>query len=137
MANNTVAVRLPNEVLEELQRRAAVQKKKVSDVVRDLIVSGLQSQPADSETNARVIEYLEGFGGVLMSILFETAGSRYFAQMATSYGMDMENLLREDVPMDKEAKAALMARFQEAAMKAGQDTWARVLGVEQQTEKKA
>lgn len=136
MANNTVAVRLPDEVLEELQRRAAVQKKKVSDVVRDLIVSGLQSQPADGETNARVIEYLEGVGGVLMSILFETAGSRYFAQMATSYGMDMESLLREDTPMDKEAKAALMAQFEDAAMKAGQTAWARVLRLEQQTEQK-
>jgi predicted DNA-binding protein len=37
MASNTVAVRLPEEVLEELQRRASVQNKKISDVVRELI----------------------------------------------------------------------------------------------------
>lgn len=130
MGSNTVAVRLPEEVLEELQRRAATQKKKVSDVVRDLIVSGLQSQPANNETNARVIEYLEGFGGVLMAILFETAGSRYFAEMATSYGVDMESLLREDATMDKDAKAALMSQFEAAARQVAQDTWARVLRME-------
>jgi plasmid stability protein len=137
MASNTVAVRLPDEVLEELQKRAAAQNKKVSDVVRDLIVSGLQSRPTENESNPKVIEYLEGFGGVLMGILFETAGSRYFAEMATSYGLDMESLLREELPMDKEAKAALMSRFEEAAMKAGQNAWARVLRLEQQTEDQA
>lgn len=137
MASNTVAVRLPDEVLEELQKRAAEQNKKLSDVVRDLIVSGLQSHPTENETNPKVIEYLEGFGGVLMAILFETARSRYFAEMATSYGVDMESLLRQNVPMDKEAKAALVSRFEEAAMKAAQDTWARVLRMEQQAENKA
>lgn len=50
MASNTVAVRLPDEVLEELQKRAAEQNKKLSDVVRDLIVSGLQSRPTENET---------------------------------------------------------------------------------------
>ena len=42
MASATVAVRLPNEVLEELQKKAAAQNKKVSDYVRELIVSDLQ-----------------------------------------------------------------------------------------------
>jgi hypothetical protein len=129
MASNTVAVRLPDEVLEELQKRAAAQQKKVSDVVRDLIISGLQNWPPDSETNGRVIEYLEGFGGVLMAILFETARSRYFAEMATSYGVDMESLLRQNIPMDKEAKAALMSQFEAAAMQIAQDTWTRVLSI--------
>lgn len=137
MASNTVAVRLPDELLEELQKRAAAQNKKVSDVVRDLIVNGLQSRPAENQTDAKVIEYLEGFGGMLMAILFETAGSRYFAEMATSYGVDMESLLRQNVPMDKEAKAALMSRFEEAAMQTAQDTWARVLRMEQQIENEA
>ena len=41
MASGTVAVRLPDEVLEELQQRAAKENKKVSDLVRELIVSGL------------------------------------------------------------------------------------------------
>ena len=41
MASGTVAVRLPEEVLEKLQQRATSENKRVSDLVRELIVSGL------------------------------------------------------------------------------------------------
>lgn len=133
MASGTVAVRLPDEVLEELQKRATTENKKVSDVVRELIIIGLQRRDDSSaDTNARVIEYLEGFGGVLMAILFETVSARYFAEMATNYGTDMESLLREGKPMDKEAKTALMEQFNAAAMQIAQETWARVLRMENQ-----
>lgn len=129
MASGTVAVRLPDEVLDELQKRAAAENKKVSDLVRELIISGLQAKQTTNEDNAKVIEYLEGFGGVLMAIFFETAGGRYFAEMAMNYGTDMESLLREGKPLDKEAKAALIKQFRAAALQAGQETWNKVLGV--------
>lgn len=135
MASGTVAVRLPDEVLEELQKKAAAQNKKVSDLVRELIVSGLREQDraTPEESSAKVIEYLEGFGGVLMGILFEAAGSRYFAEMATKYATDMESLLREGKPLDKETKAALIKQFEAAAGKAGQESWNKVLGLERKT----
>ncbi|NOJ28144.1 MAG: hypothetical protein DA330_09065 [Nitrososphaera sp.] len=41
MASTTVAVRLQDDLLEELQQRATKEKKKVSDLVRELITSGL------------------------------------------------------------------------------------------------
>lgn len=129
MASGTVAVRLPDEVLEELQKRATAENKKISDLVRELITSGLREQPKNDGDGAEVIEYLEGFGGVLMAILFETAGSRYFSEMATKYAIDMESLLRESKPLDKQAKVALMKQFEAAALKAGQETWNKVLGV--------
>lgn len=133
MASGTVAVRLPDEVLEELQKRATAENKKVSDLVRELIASGLREQPRnDGAGSAKVIEYLEGFGGVLMAILFETVGSRYFSEMATKYATDMESLLRDGKPLDKETKEALMRQFEAAALKAGQETWSKVLGLERQ-----
>lgn len=134
MASNTVAVRLPDEVLEELQKRAAEQNRKLSDVVRDLIVRGLQSRPTENETNPKVIEYLEGFGGILMALVFESTASRYFAEMATSYGVDMESLMRQAKPLDKQAKEALMRQFEEAAIESGQQAWARILRLDQQEE---
>ena len=57
MASNTVAVRLPEQVLEELQRLADLQNKKVSDIVRMLIVEGLTKR--SSEKNAEVAERLD------------------------------------------------------------------------------
>lgn len=131
MASGTVAVRLPDEVLEQLQKRAAAENKKVSDLVRELIITGLQQQPRNDDAGtAKVIEYLEGFGGVLMGILLEAAGSRYFAEMATKYATDMESLLREGKPLDKETKDALVKQFEAAARKAGQETWNKVLGLD-------
>lgn len=58
--------------------------------------------------------------------------ARYFAEMATNYATDMESLLREQKVMDPEAKAALMKQFQAAALKAAQETWNRVLGLERE-----
>jgi benzoyl-CoA reductase/2-hydroxyglutaryl-CoA dehydratase subunit BcrC/BadD/HgdB len=127
MASGSVSVRLPEEVLEQLEKLAQERKQKVSDVVRELIISGLKS----GTDNGRVIEYLEGFGGVLMAMVFECAASRYFGEMATSYGIDMESLMREGKPLSKEAKEALMAKFEEAAIRSGQQTWARVLNMPQ------
>lgn len=111
----------------ETYNRATLQNKKVSDVVRDLIISGLTS----SDIDTKVIEYLEGFGGILMALVFESAASRYFAEMALSYGIDMESLLRQSKPLDKEAKAKLLSQFEEAAMKNGQQTWTRILRMDQ------
>lgn len=133
MVSNTVAVRLPDEVIEQLQKKAESENKKVSDIVRELILAGLQGRPSDSEASVKVIEYLEGFGGVLMAILYQTVGARYFAEMATSYGVDMESLMREEKPMDREQKEALMLRFQAAAILAAQETWAQVLRMDQES----
>lgn len=134
MANNTVAVRLPDEVLEELQKRAALQNKKVSDVVRELIISGLTSPAGGSENNARVIEYLEGFGAVLFGIFTQTVSGRWFSEMATNYAVDMESFIREQKPMDSDAKAALIAKFQEAAGAAAQESWMQLLRLDRQNE---
>lgn len=130
MASITVAVRLPEDLHERLQKMAEAENKKVSDIVRELIIAGLQGKPTNAEASAKVIEYLEGFGGVLMGILFETVRGRYFSEMATNYATDMESLLRENKPMDKEAKAAVMVQFEAAAMQTAQETWARVLRLE-------
>ncbi len=55
MASGTVAVRLPDEVLAELQERAEKEKKKVSDLVRELIVSGLaKNKERDQDAAAGV-----------------------------------------------------------------------------------
>ncbi|MBX9685733.1 MAG: ribbon-helix-helix protein, CopG family [Candidatus Obscuribacterales bacterium] len=130
MASGTVAVRLPDEVLEQLQKRATAENKKVSDLVRELITSGLREQPRTEDAgSAKVIEYLEGFGGVLMGILFEAAGSRYFAEMATKYATDVESLLRDGKPLEKETKATLLKQFEAAARKTGQESWNKVLGL--------
>jgi hypothetical protein len=131
MASGTVTVRLSDEVLEVLQKRAEAESRKVSDVVRDFITIGLEPKiNAPNETgDKQVIDYLEGFGDILMSILFQTVGARYFAEMATNYSTDMESLMRQGKPMDKEAKAALMTRFEGQAMHVARDVWEGIIKI--------
>lgn len=56
MASSSVSVRVSDEVLEELTKRASTENKKVSDLVRELIESGLKpgGKADDSAVMARV-----------------------------------------------------------------------------------
>jgi len=131
MATSTITIRLPEETIEKLQRVAKSEGKSASVLGRDMIVAALEGAVAKRGANqdALVIEYLQGFGGVLMALTHETVAARFFAEMATNYATDMESLLRERKVMDAEAKAELMKQFQDAAVKAAQETWNRVLGL--------
>lgn len=60
MASSTVAVRLPDEVIEQLQQRATNENKKVSDLVRELIVGGL-AQAEKKDQGAAGTEILARF----------------------------------------------------------------------------
>jgi len=136
MATSTITIRMPEETIEKLQRLAESQGKSASVLGRDMIVAALEGKETDADANhnALVIEYLQGFGGVLMALTQETVAARYFAEMATSYATDMESLLRERKVMDPEAKAALMKQFEAAALKAAQETWSKVLGLKPESE---
>lgn len=67
MASGSVSVRLSEEVLHKLSRRADAEKKKVSDVVRELIESGLKrGGSADNSAVLQRIDKLEATIGMLL-----------------------------------------------------------------------
>lgn len=125
MATKSVSVRIPEELLKELERIATLKGQKVSDVVRDLIVERLTNGTAGG--NQLVIEYLEGFGSVLAGIYNEAARSRFYAELMTSYAMDLQSLMTDGKVTDKEAKEALMDRFSNASMQMANESWLRAL----------
>lgn len=90
MASNTVAVRLPDEVLEELQKRAAAEKRKVSDVVRDLIVRGLN---ADGKPDANVIQALQKLEEVGLLATKAALKAQFLANMSASFSVDVSRLM--------------------------------------------
>ena len=127
MAFKTLSIRIPEEAHEHLERLAQEKQQKVSDVARELIVNGLKGRsPAD---NALVIEYLEGFGKVLAGIHSEAARSRYYSELMTSYGVDIQSLMVEGKAAEKDAKNNLMGMFGAASMHEAQESWLRALGV--------
>jgi len=124
MGSGSVSVRLPEEVIRELDRVARLQDRKVSDVVRDYIVAGLTGGGNSNVASLR--EYIESLGGLLMVLTNETVTARYFAHMTTNYALDMENLLRENKVMEPKTKSALLKKFEAAARKQAEETLEQV-----------
>jgi hypothetical protein len=111
MASNTVAVRLPEEVLEELQRRASVQNKKISDVVRELIVSGLVNDPASGALSAK-IERLERLA---LKATLAAGKAQFLASMSVGFCADMTKLMVSNEIPSSEEKTAFLAQTNEWA----------------------
>ena len=132
MATKSVSVRIPEESLRELERIATLKGQKVSDVVRDLIVDRLTNGSGGG--NQLVIEYLEGFGTVLAGIHNEAARSRYYAELMTSYAMDLQSLMTDGKVTEKDAKEALLGRFSNASMQMAQESWLRALNYQKPPE---
>lgn len=125
MATKSVSVRIPEESLKELERIATLKGQKVSDLVRDLIVERLTNGTGGG--NQLVIEYLEGFGSVLAGIHNEAARSRFYAELMTSYAMDLQSLMTDGKVTEKDAKEALMSRFSNASIQVANESWLKAL----------
>jgi hypothetical protein len=132
MATKSVSVRIPEESLKELERIATLKGQKVSDLVRDLIVERLTNGTGGG--NQLVIEYLEGFGTVLAGIHNEAARSRFYAELMTSYAMDLQSLMTDGKVTEKDAKEALMSRFSNASMQMANESWLRALNYQKPPE---
>jgi len=121
MASGSVSVRLPEDVLAKLAHRANAENKKVSDVVRELIETGLTVQgKAESST---VLERIDKLEGRLIAYLSKSvqggAEARYFARLASMYGIDVAHYVAQKTelgvvpkPPDKDEKARELAFFE-------------------------
>jgi hypothetical protein len=111
MASNTVAVRLPEEVLEELQRRASVQNKKVSDVVRELIIAGLVNDPASGALGAK----MDRLEKLALKAAIAAGKAQFLASMSVGFCADMTKLMISNETPSSEEKAAFLAQTNEWA----------------------
>ena len=132
MATKSVSVRIPEESLKELERIATLKGQKVSDLVRDLIVERLTNGSGGG--NQLILEYLEGFGSVLAGIHNEAERSRFYAELMTSYAMDLQSLMTDGKVTEKDAKEALLGRFSNASMQMANESWLRALNYQKAPE---
>lgn len=117
MASNTVAVRLPEEVLEELQRRASVQNKKISDVVRELIVSGLVNDPTSGALSAKIARLEK----LATKAALAAGKAQFLASMSVGFCADMTKLMVSNETPSSEDKTEFLARTNEWAEGFAQD----------------
>ena len=132
MATKSVSVRIPEESLKELERIATLKGQKVSDLVIDLIVERLTNGSGGG--NQLILEYLEGFGSVLAGIHNEAARSRFYAELMTSYAMDLQSIMTDGKVTEKDAKEALLGRFSNASMQMANESWLRALNYQKAPE---
>lgn len=109
MATGTVAVRLPDEVLEELQKRAAAENKKVSDLVRELITSGLQQ--GKSEPPAAMMEHLGRLETLGEKATKAALKAQFLANMSASFAVDVARLMSGGTKPSTEEKQEFMAQM--------------------------
>ena len=133
MASNTVAVRLPEQVLEELQRLADLQNKKVSDIVRMLIVEGLTKR--SSEKNAEVAERLDRLEQLTLIASKAAIKAQYLANMSASYSVDVSRLMSGSQTPTDEEKSQFMTQMGEWAEQYAVGELLLDLGQEGQPEK--
>lgn len=94
MASGTVAVRLPDEVLEQLQKRATAQNKKVSDLVRELIINGLQqgdSKPIGA--TPALIEHMDRLEAIGEKPTKAALKAQFLANMSAGFSVDVARLM--------------------------------------------
>jgi predicted transcriptional regulator len=109
MASSAVAVRLNDEVISELQKIAAAQNKKVSDVVKDLITSGLQRKA--TAPAQEVIERLDALEKLTTSAIKAAAKAQFLANMSASFSSDVARLMTTNRQPTKEEKNVFMEQM--------------------------
>lgn len=112
MASGSVSVRLPEEVLEQLEKLAQERKQKVSDVVRELIVTGLASEKAGVREILNRIERLEK----LATKTGMAAGkAQFLAGMSVGFCADVTKLMVSNQTPSAEEKTAFLSQTNEWA----------------------
>jgi hypothetical protein len=116
MKTQVLAVRLPEEQTETLQKMADSRGLKVSDLVKDMITEALSDAKSGSGSNADVMARLEQLeasltssqkqmGAILIAALGNTAGARYLGNLCAIYADDIISYLATSKPLDDRTKA--------------------------------
>lgn len=123
MKTGTVTIRLPEEAIEQLQEKAKEKGCSLSDLLRQQILSGLNSQSGGGDRIIQRLEEMEknlsekqqSAAALSIAILRNTVGARYHASLATTYADDMITMMQTgNVLSEGEADRRQAVREKEA-----------------------
>ncbi len=112
MASGSVSVRLPEEVLEELQKLAQERNEKVSDVVRDLIISGLV---LEKDGTRQILNRIERLENLSTKTLLAASKAQFLASMSVGFCSDMTKLMISGRTPEAQEKSAFLNQTDEWA----------------------
>lgn len=130
----TVGTKVEKKTHEHLAKVAAAQNKSVSEVVRDLILDGLErgaqgvENAAPGELSGRLDELQDliafhhnALGELLLKAVKISTGARYFSELAVSYGQDITSCLMTGKPMETQTKQSEMGHFENKSRQMAQE----------------
>lgn len=118
MASPKISVRLDEDSYSNLLKLAQIERKTITELVRELIDLGLSvkeapEQEQDSDVVLQRLDVLEmHIGDLLVKAVKAGAGARFLARLALTFSSDTVSWLTEKKLADSEAKAALVARME-------------------------
>ncbi len=113
MASTTVAVRLSDELVAELQKVATAKNKKVSDVVKDLIASGLQPQAEamPAPATAELMERLDALEKLTRQAVKAAAKAQFLANMSAGFSVDVARMMATQKQPTNQEKNTFMEQM--------------------------
>lgn len=112
MASGSVSVRLPEEVLEALNALAQERQQKVSDVVRELIVSGLA---LEKEGTREVLNRMERLENLSTKAAMAAGKAQFLASMSVGFCSDITKLMVSGRAPEADEKTAFLNQTDEWA----------------------
>lgn len=112
MASGSVSVRLSEELLEALDAVAQERQQKISDVVREYIVSSLKDEKSGSKEILKRMERLEKLA---MKSAMAAGKAQFLAGMSVGFCADVTKLMVSQRTPEADEKAAFLAQTDEWA----------------------
>ena len=116
MATQVLALRLQEEQLQVLQKMADSKGLKVSELVKDMIASGIAGAQSGAESNAKLQEVEKRILGsqswladAAMKVITESVAARLMAEAAAGNSDELISFLVNNKQLDQQTKAQWQA----------------------------
>jgi plasmid maintenance system antidote protein VapI len=127
MASPKISVRLDNDTYGNLLKLAQIERKTITELVRELIEQGLKAKnPAGQEPNQGAVmqrlDVLEmHIGELLVKAVKAGASAQFLSRLAVAFGSDTVSWLTEQRLADGQSKAKFLADMEGQAERYAQE----------------
>jgi hypothetical protein len=116
MKTQVLAVRLPQDQFDTLQKMADSRGLKISELAKEMLSAGIAGSKSGSDASANVVARIEQLEATVLGAqtwladavitnLKVTAGARYYARLGTENSDEVISYLANQQPLDPKTKA--------------------------------
>ncbi|MBS1994600.1 MAG: hypothetical protein JSS83_29005 [Cyanobacteria bacterium SZAS LIN-3] len=116
MKTQVLAVRLPQDQFDTLQKMADSRGLKISELAKEMLAAGISGSQSGSDANANLVARIDQLETTLLGAqtwladavitnLKATAGARYYARLGTENSDEVISYLANKQPLEPKTKA--------------------------------